>query len=54
MIQAMLDGVGVGTAKEETLTDLIAKRTIDSGPRRLMPFLPRIFSLLSEPPESTR
>jgi DNA-binding transcriptional LysR family regulator len=53
VIRAVLDGVGIGTAMEDTLTDLIARRAPGSGPQRLVPFISRIFSLLSQPPEST-
>jgi len=53
VIQAVLDGVGIGTAMEDSLQGLICRRTLGSSPERLVPIFSRIFSLLSQPSEST-
>ena len=54
VIQAVLKGVGIGTAIENTLKKLIARGTPGSGPEGLVPLVPGLFSLLSQPSKSTR
>ena len=47
VIQAVLDGVGIGTAMEDSLQGLIAEGTLGSSPERLVPFISRaIFSTI--------
>jgi DNA-binding transcriptional LysR family regulator len=43
VIQAVLDGVGIGTAMEETLTDLIAERRLVQVLRDWCPSFPGYF-----------
>ena len=51
VIRAVLDGVGIGTAMEESLTEMIAEGRLVQVLRDWCPTFPGVFSLLSKPPE---
>ena len=48
------NGIRIWTAMEDTLAEMIAKGTPGPGAQRLVSIVPRMFPLLSQPPQSTR